>query len=296
PTPPAQGHSNTNHQNLPAAQGFVDAQSLGVPPLSGRKRAVLVGINYLHDKQLKLGGCINDAKCMKYLLETKFQFKSADIVLLTDDQQNTSFHPTRRNILNALGWLTGEARPGDSLFFHYSGHGSQKRDTDGDEADGMDETIIPMDYRQAGDIVDDELHKNIASKVPQGTRLTSVMDCCHSGTGLDLPHTYTLSKDGIKQAVDQRAVKRGKETKGEVVLFSGCQDNQTSADTNALSGGARTGAMTFSFIQAVEKHYPNLSYEKLLIEMSRVLRSHHMTQQPSLSSGHGMNVRMKFEV
>jgi hypothetical protein len=39
--------------------------------------------------------------------------------------------PTRRNILNALGWLVSDAQPGDSLFFHYSGHGSQVRDYNG---------------------------------------------------------------------------------------------------------------------------------------------------------------------
>eukprot|EP01134_Creolimax_fragrantissima_P003123 CFRG3123T1 len=252
---PYYGHGRPGQATLPTAHGIVNAEKLGVPPLSGRRRAVLV-----------------------------------------DDQQNSSFHPTRRNILNALGWLSGEAKPGDSLFFHYSGHGGQVRDTNGDEEDGMDETIIPMDYKQAGQIVDDELHMNICKKIPKGCRLTSVMDCCHSGTGLDLPYRYTLTRSGVKQTVDNIGVKRGKETRGEVVLFSGCQDNQTSADTSALSGGTRTGAMTFSFIQAVETHYPNLSYEKLLIEMSRVLRKHRMSQEPSFSTGHVMDGRMKFEV
>jgi hypothetical protein len=34
-------------------------------------------------------------------------------------------------------------QPGTSLFFHFSGHGSQKADFGGDEDDGMDETILP---------------------------------------------------------------------------------------------------------------------------------------------------------
>jgi hypothetical protein len=36
-----------------------------------------------------------------------------------------------------------------------SGHGGQTKDTDGDEADGYDETIYPLDFKQAGHIVDD---------------------------------------------------------------------------------------------------------------------------------------------
>ncbi len=48
-------------------------------------------------------------------------------------------------------WLVKGAKPGDSLFFSFSGHGNQMRDIDGDETDdGMDETILPVDYREAG--------------------------------------------------------------------------------------------------------------------------------------------------
>ena len=47
------------------------------------------------------------------------------------------------------------AQPGDAFFFHFSGHGSRVKDTDGDEADGWDETICPVDYDRAGMIVDD---------------------------------------------------------------------------------------------------------------------------------------------
>ena len=46
-------------------------------------------------------------------------------------------------------------RPGDYLFFHYSGHGGQQADKDGDEADGKDETLVPLDYQTAGQITDD---------------------------------------------------------------------------------------------------------------------------------------------
>lgn len=36
-----------------------------------------------------------------------------------------------------------------------SGHGGQTKDLDGDEGDGYDEVIYPVDYKQAGHIVDD---------------------------------------------------------------------------------------------------------------------------------------------
>lgn len=41
-------------------------------------------------------------------------------------------------------------KAGDSLFFHYSGHGGQQKDTNGDEESGMDDTLVPVDYQSAG--------------------------------------------------------------------------------------------------------------------------------------------------
>ncbi len=81
------------------------------------------------------------------------------MVILTDDQQNQMSQPTKANILRAMHWLVKDARPNDSLFFHYSGHGGQTKDLDGDEEDGYDEVIYPVDFRQAGHIVDDEMHR-----------------------------------------------------------------------------------------------------------------------------------------
>ncbi len=56
--------------------------------------------------------------------------------------------------------------------------------------DGMDETICPQDYQRAGMITDDELFGLIVAPLPAGCRLTAIFDCCHSGSGLDLPFMY----------------------------------------------------------------------------------------------------------
>ena len=69
----------------------------------------------------QLGGCINDAKCMAYLLESKFGFQKQNMRILLDDSHDPSQMPTRHNILEGIQWLLANAQPGDSLFFHYSG-------------------------------------------------------------------------------------------------------------------------------------------------------------------------------
>ncbi|KAJ7035107.1 hypothetical protein C8F04DRAFT_1259467 [Mycena alexandri] len=45
----------------------------------------------------------------------------------------------RNSRIHAMEWLVRGAAPNDSLFFHYSGHGGQTKDLDGDEGDGEDE-------------------------------------------------------------------------------------------------------------------------------------------------------------
>ena len=63
---------------------------------------------------------------MSTYLNSHFNYKREDMVLLTDDQQNPMSQPTKANILRAMHWLVKDARPNDSLFFHYSGTFSRK--------------------------------------------------------------------------------------------------------------------------------------------------------------------------
>jgi hypothetical protein len=71
------------------------------------------------------------------------------------------------------------------------GHGGQTKDIDGDEDDGYDEVIYPVDFRTAGHIVDDEMHRIMVQPLQPGVRLTAIFDSCHSGSALDLPYIYS---------------------------------------------------------------------------------------------------------
>ncbi|KAI3679908.1 hypothetical protein L2E82_50888 [Cichorium intybus] len=112
------------------------------PSRHGRKRAVIVGVSYKNTSH-ELKGCINDAKCMKYLLINKFQFPEPSIYMLTEEETEPSRIPTARNMRKALSWLVEGCQPGGSLVFHFSGHGSRQRNHNGDELDGFDETLAP---------------------------------------------------------------------------------------------------------------------------------------------------------
>jgi len=85
----------------------------------------------------------------------------------------------------------------------------------------------------------------LAAPVPPGAKLTALMDCCHSGTALDLPFVYSAGK------VVCGAGAANKQTAGEVILFSSCLDDQTAADSKNLSRVAFSGVLTFSFCKSI---------------------------------------------
>jgi metacaspase-1 len=88
--------------------------------VAGKRKALLIGINYFGQKG-QLRGCINDVKNMSAFLTERFGYKRDDMVILTDDQRAPVSQPTKANIIKAMHWLVKDAKPGDSLFFHYSG-------------------------------------------------------------------------------------------------------------------------------------------------------------------------------
>mmetsp|Transcript_18489 Transcript_18489/g.26030 ORF Transcript_18489/g.26030 Transcript_18489/m.26030 type:complete len:315 (+) Transcript_18489:168-1112(+) len=158
----------------------------------GVRRAVLIGINYV-GQQGQLSGCHNDVRNMKKFLQEVHGFEDHNITVLMDD--NIHIQPSRHNILNAYRKAVESTLPGDTLFCHYSGHGGRVRDTSGDEDDGYDETLIPVDFQSAGHIVDDQLLECLVKPLPKGAVMTCLMDCCHSGTVLDLPYRFTADGD-----------------------------------------------------------------------------------------------------
>ena len=98
-----------------------------------------------------------------------------------DDGLNT--YPTKDNILAAYRNLVKWSKAGDSIFCHFSGHGVSTNDKNGDEPDGQDENLVPVDYATAGLVVDDYLYANFVKKMPRDVLVTCLFDCCHSGTG-----------------------------------------------------------------------------------------------------------------
>jgi hypothetical protein len=147
----------------------------------------------------------------------------------TDDQKDPFRLPTKDNIRMAMHWLVQGCSYGDSLVFHFSGLGAQIPDDDGDELDGFDEALCPMDSFQKGPILDDEINETIVRPLVPGAKLHAVVDACHSAGVLDLPFFCRTSRSGNWQWEDHRPPSGAcKGTSGgQAVLFSGYSDGKS---------------------------------------------------------------------
>eukprot|EP00397_Hematodinium_sp_SG-2012_P043951 GEMP01048978.1.p1 GENE.GEMP01048978.1~~GEMP01048978.1.p1 ORF type:complete len:360 (+),score=84.90 GEMP01048978.1:100-1179(+) len=248
---------------------------------TGKRRALMIGCNYIGSKAA-LKGCINDVVNLKKLLMETWGWSEDDITTMTDTDTG-SRKPTKDNILAAAKKLVGGAEEGDYLFFSFSGHGGQQKDPEGLESDGMNETLLPLDFQKCGMIADNELNKILVQSLPSGCRLTAFIDACHSGTGLDLP--YKIKDGAWEQEINPLF------TKGDVQMISGCQDHATSAD--AMIAGVAGGALTNSILKVLADH-PTPTYHELLKYIHEDLKSGNYKQVPVMTSSQAFNFGRDF--
>ncbi|RUP50144.1 peptidase C14, caspase domain-containing protein [Jimgerdemannia flammicorona] len=315
-------------------RGLPDNEDFEYSNLQGKKRALFVGINYV-GMDGQLSGCINDVNNMNNFIQENFDFE--EILMLTEESDDPDLIPTKANIERAFEWLVEDPQPNDSLFFHYSGHGTRVEDDTGDEEDGFDEAICPLDYEENGVIIDDDIHRILVKPLPAGCRLTALFDSCHSGSVMDLPYLYTTKGmiqsnnpvHGIYNAVNnvKKAILKGDHQKAmvrleaitsrlkqaalsdkwkselssqaDVVMFSGCKDKQTSADTSEDTDESEynfqnTGALSWAFITVLSEE-PQLSYSELLQKIHKLLQTKY-EQKPQLSSSHPMDMGYTFAI
>ena len=228
------------------------------------KKALLIGINY-KDSEYELNGCINDVTDIKKILIENCSYTEDKIKLLSEGAA------VRKNIEDEIKLLTSDLLKGDTLVFYYSGHGSNIKDKSKDESDGNDEVIVPFDFEKSGFITDDWLYLNLISKIPENVTLWCFTDCCNSGTLMDLKYNFKSdceykgkgSFNNIQYKNDEWGskfsfnIEDSKNIKGNVYLFSGCQDPETSEDANI--NGKSQGAFTHCLIDILKNNMQKMS-------------------------------------
>jgi len=153
-----------------------------------RKRAFMVGISH-YDTALtgyqwnNING-VEDIKLLSPILKKQGFY----LTTLLDEQA------TYQNITNQLSTFTNQTKKGDIVYLHFSAHGQPVEDLNGDEEDGWDEAIIPIDayknykkgvYEGKKHLLDDQLNtyiKKLRTKIGTTGFLYVVIDACHAGT------------------------------------------------------------------------------------------------------------------
>lgn len=263
------------------------------------RRALLIGINRYLIPGADLRGCVNDVNNIRAALLQYFGFRSSDIRMLTD------LRATKAAMQSAIGALVRSGRKGDVLYLHYSGHGSNVPDKNGDEADHRDEILCPSDLDWKDPLTDDWL-RGTFDRLRARVNLTVVMDCCHSGTNtrailpLDapviaryLPNPWDLmaeeSRRGLRgtyrRALHARAARRRADVvQAEIgeVLITGCRATQTSAD--AYIGRTYNGALTYSLVASIRATRGKLTNRELHALTLRKLKAGDFDQVPQLEA------------
>jgi hypothetical protein len=243
-----------------------------------------------------LQGCVNDVTNIRDILLKYYGFTVKQIRVVVDARA------TKKAILERLRWLVKDARADDRLLFHFSGHGSQIRDRNGDELkDQLDEILCPHDMDWDGTyIVDDEL-KQIFAKVAKGVRVDVLLDCCHSGTGTREAQAFALLHadeqtpqiiprylvppvDILCRQLDEdelpavQMLNAG--VPGSHALFTGCRENQTSAD--AWISGGYNGAFTYYLCKHIRATQGSITRSDLHKRLRASLRHEGYDQVPQL--------------
>lgn len=262
------------------------------------KKALLIGINKYRIPGADLRGCVNDVKNMKKALQEHYGFAAKDITTLLD------WSATTAKMKASISALIAGGKKGDVLLLHYSGHGANVPDKNGDEADARDEILCPTDLDWKMPLDDDWLRKTI-DKLKPGVSLTVVMDCCHSGTNTRqlAPPDAPIIDRYLPNPWDIMAAESGRKLTGKVrgtlrksdpkkrkldaidaempeLLITGCTDKQTSADAHI--GGTFNGALTYCLVETIREAGGRLTYGELHERTKRRLRDEGFEQVPQL--------------
>jgi hypothetical protein len=263
------------------------AKPASVPVPTGLVRALLVGINYV-GTPYSLSGCINDVTDMQKHLQKYFP-GCKDYRVITD---NTAMKPTKKNIMDSINWLTTGLKPGQNIYFHFSGHGGLVRDANGDEVSGFDSCLYPLNGTKIETIIDDEVRAALAAKIPAGSKCFVVFDCCYSGSAVDLRCTWQAPS--ANSLLCTEFAKYAK-TAGSVIFLSGCHDSQTAADTVGIDGRP-CGALTMSLLQTWKTYGAAIKLKYLLWDVRKFLKEFGYSQIPQLTTGTFMDMNGVFDL
>lgn len=273
------------------------------------KRALIIAIGDYPDS-LGWGkiSSTNDVPLIKCALEGQ-GFNEQNITLITDRKA------TKSGIINAMNTLIRAANKGDIIVVHYSGHGQQISDDNGDEIDKLDETLVSWDapayyykgYTGDKHLRDDEFGELISAlriRVGPDGQVLVFMDSCHSGTGTRGEKPAVKVRGGVDPLIipDFESVTSTGSTESEkgfgmnetpagtrgsgggmapMVLFAGASFNELNYETLDENGNG-VGSLSFSITKVFSEMEQGMTYRTLFNKVHASMSTVAPRQTPML--------------
>jgi hypothetical protein len=249
-----------------------------------KNKALLVGINKYPDPRNELRGCVNDILDIAHFISEKNKvYATENIKRLTDKQA------TKKAIVAQIKWLLEGAQSGDSLLFHYSGHGAQAPTKNQKiEKDGLDEIICPYDYDGSNETaLRDKEFAQLFAGIPQGVHFVWISDSCHAEDlsrdpfqGVEKHYRYfngiTPFKGGSEDLGDDFALPLIKPFNG--ALLSACASHELSAD--AYINNRFNGAFTYYLLKNLMQYGDSKSMQAIVEIVNKDLNKNGYDQNP----------------
>jgi len=275
------------------------------------KRALLIGIDDYpaFSAEDQLDGAVADARALADLLVESFGFAKGAVELLTNEQA------TREGIIGALGRLLERTRPDDVVVVHYSGHGSQRFDPSGREADGLEEVLVPSNSGHTGPYLNKglgsrELYAWLRHLSAITRRVTLSFDCCHAGTitrELHAGRQRWLEEDRRASSPlpfpwrldDFRLPAKGQSgwfpVSESYTLLAACRSDESANELMlSMSSGTAHGALTYFLLRELEKAAAGTTYRDLMERVTAEVTARFPGQHPQLE-GAGDRVLFQLE-
>jgi len=266
-------------------QGIIPPLEPPTEPVIKTKKTILsLAINDYDGNANDLNGCLNDqADLINRLKDDYPDFR----VKIYQDSEVTTFR-FKTVVANAVA----ELNPGDHLFIHYSGHGTQVYDASSEEEDGYDEAL----YLYDGPLIDDDINKCLQG-IPKDATVVVMFDSCFSGSATrkksvtkSQPRFHAQPEHPVRHKVRRRlghgiVGKRPYSRAANLnwVAFAGCDEDEVSYD--AYIDGQYNGAFTYYALKALT---PGISYVEWYYKMRDYLPNSYFNQHPQCEGPHDL--------
>lgn len=232
---------------------------------------------------------VNDVDLIKSALSLQ-GFTNRNISVLINEQA------TKAGILSAFMSIKAKLNPGDVLVVHFSGHGQQVFDDNGDEVDNLDEALVPIDalatysenYKGENHLRDDELGniiKDLRNRLGKKGQLLFLLDSCHSGAstrgaktrggnGALVPPNWKQN-DKVSAGSDMIEIELSKDA-APFVMIAGASSRELNYEYKG------NGSLSLAFAKAVSSPGTNFTYRQLFNKITAQMATIAPRQKPTI--------------